>query len=306
MGRRLLDLPLGVALASVLAAADGWATPAEGMFQGPGGTLAYEVRGNGPGRPLVVINGGPGFDHTQLLLLPTAWDRLAQNRRVVFYDQRGTGHSFALKPGAPDTLDEQVADLESLRVHLKAETMDLLGHSSGGFIALAYAARYRDRVSHLVLVDSQPPKTAGARNLFGELFPDVVERQRAVESAKDRGDKDAPGELRRLRRTMLFYSPDNRDLYLKLAQQLPFNQQVNTALAQDMERFDLTADVKQFRMPVLVLTGRLDAVVPPSTAYTLHQEIPGSRFVVLERSGHLPFFEEPDVFARELDSFLAK
>jgi proline iminopeptidase len=278
----------------------------EGTFQGPGGTLAYEARGKGPGTPLVVINGGPGFDHTQLLLLPTAWDRLAQNRRVVFYDQRGTGRSFALKPGAPDTLEEQVADLEELRVHLKAERIDLLGHSSGGFIAMAYTARHATQVSHLILVDSQPPKTADARSLFGELFPEIVERQRAVESAKERGDKDAPGELRRLRRTMLFYSPDNRDLYLKLAQQLPFNQQVNTALSQDMERFDLTPEVKQFRMPVLVVTGRLDAVVSPSTAYTLHQEIPGSRFVVLERSGHLPFFEEPDAFARELDSFLTK
>jgi proline iminopeptidase len=306
MGRGLLDLPLAGALACFLAAGDGRATPAEATFQGPGGTLAYEVRGKGPGRPLVVINGGPGFDHTQLLLLPTAWDRLAQNRQVVFYDQRGTGRSSTLMPGAPDTLEEQVADLESLRGHLKAERIDLLGHSSGGFIAMAYAARHAAQLSHLILVDSQPPKIAGTRSLFGELFPEVVERQRAVESAKERGDKDAPGELRRLRRTMLFYSPDNRDLYLRLAQQLPFNQQVNTALSQDMERFDLTPDVKQFRMPVLVVTGRLDVVVPPSTAYTLHQEIPGSRFIVLERSGHLPFFEEPDAFARELDSFLAK
>jgi proline iminopeptidase len=268
--------------------------------------LAYEARGNAAGRPLVVINGGPGFDHTQLLLLPTAWDRLAQNRPVVFYDQRGTGRSFSLKPGAPDTLEEQVADLESLRVHLKAEKMDLLGHSSGGFIALAYTARHATRVSHLVLVDSKPPKTADARSLFGDVFPDVTERQRALESAKERGDKDAPSELRRLTRMMLFYSPDNRDLYLRLAQQLPFNPQVNTALSQDMERFDLTSDVKQFRMPVLVMTGRLDVVVPPSTAYKMHQDIPGSRFVVLERSGHLPFFEEPDAFAREVDSFVGK
>jgi proline iminopeptidase len=268
--------------------------------------LAYEVRGKGTGRPLVVINGGPGFDHTQLLLVPTAWDRLAQNRSVVFYDQRGTGRSFALKPGAPDTLEDQMADLESLRVHFKAETMDVLGHSSGGFIALAYAARHGAQVSHLVLVDSQPPKTADAPSLFGEIFPDVVERQRAAESAKERGDKDAPAELRRLRRTMLFYSPDNRDLYLKLAQGLAFSQQVNTALGQDMDRVDLTPDVKRFKMPVLVVTGRLDVVVPPATAHKMHQEIPGSRFVVFERSGHLPYFEEPDAFAREVEAFLGK
>jgi proline iminopeptidase len=268
--------------------------------------LAYEVRGKGPGKPLVVINGGPGFDHTQLLVLPTAWDRLAQHRPVVFYDQRGTGRSFALKPGAPDTLEEQVADLESLRVHLGAETIDVAGHSSGGYIAMAYAARHPSHVSRLVLVDSGPPKPPDARSLFGEMFPEIVERQSALKSSKEPGGKDVVVELRRLRRMMLFCSPDHRDLYLKLAANLAFSQQVNTALSEDIDRLDLTADVKKFRIPVMVVTGRLDVVVPPSIAYSIHQQIPGSRFVAFERSGHLPFFEEPDAFAQEVEAFLAK
>ena len=150
-----------VALACLLRAV-AWAGPTEGTFQGPGGTLFFEVRGSRSGKPLVVINGGPGFDHTQLLVMPAAWDKLAQNRPVVFYDQRGTGRSFALKPGAPDTLEDQVADLEALRAQLKAETIDVAGHSSGGYIAMAYAARHPTHISRLVLVDSGARTSTGS------------------------------------------------------------------------------------------------------------------------------------------------
>src|SRR5262249_53534949 len=57
-------------------------------FKGPGGTLYYEVKGSAPGVPLVVVNGGPGFDHSYLHV-SEAWDLLAKKRPVVFYDQRG-------------------------------------------------------------------------------------------------------------------------------------------------------------------------------------------------------------------------
>ncbi|MEQ1832517.1 MAG: alpha/beta hydrolase [Candidatus Eisenbacteria bacterium] len=61
-----------------------------------GVSLWYEVRGNAAGRPLVMVNGGPGFDHTYVLC-SDAWDQLAKSRRVVFYDQRGTGRSSAVR-----------------------------------------------------------------------------------------------------------------------------------------------------------------------------------------------------------------
>jgi proline iminopeptidase len=55
---------------------------------------------------------------------------------------------------------------------------------------------------------------------------------------------------------------------------------------------------------VLVVTGRFDANVAPSTAWKIHKAIPGSRFEVFEQSGHLPFFEEPEAFERSVDRFL--
>ena len=69
-------------------------------FTTPGGArIWYEVRGSAAGRPLIMVNGGPGFDHTYVLC-SDAWDTIARSRRVVFYDQRGNGRSGALKTGS--------------------------------------------------------------------------------------------------------------------------------------------------------------------------------------------------------------
>src|SRR6058998_2101409 len=67
-------------------------------FTTGGATIWYEIRGSATGRPLVMVNGGPGFDHTYVLC-SDAWDAIAGKRRVVFYDQRGTGRSGALAKG---------------------------------------------------------------------------------------------------------------------------------------------------------------------------------------------------------------
>ena len=79
-------------------------------FETYGVTIWYEVPGGGPGPPLLVANGGPGFDHTYLHC-GDCWDRLAKGRKVVFYDQRGNGRSSELQEGQSCTLADQIADL---------------------------------------------------------------------------------------------------------------------------------------------------------------------------------------------------
>jgi len=106
----------------------------------PDVTIAYEVRGDSTGVPLVVLNGGPGRSHDNLRVSPV-WDALARDRPVVLYDQRGTGRSTALKPGDACTLADQLGDLEALRAHLGSGQIDVLGHSWGGYLGMAYTAR---------------------------------------------------------------------------------------------------------------------------------------------------------------------
>ena len=278
-------------------------------FQAPGATLYVEVLGTAPGVPLVVVNGGPGFDHTyEHVAVPgttSAWDTLSARRRVVFYDQRGNGRSGALKPNQPCGLAEQIADLEAVRAHLGADQIDLLGHSWGGFLVMAYAARHPEHIRHLITVDSAAPKWTDTVFLFKDIFPEGSERSDAFTFADMLGDKAASEAGLREYLTWLFYSPEKRDAFVAQVQPGVFTKPVNEAVEHDASRFDLNPELRKFKFPTLVITGRYDINVAPSVAYKIHKAISGSQFAVFEKSGHLPFYEEPEAFVRVLEAFLA-
>jgi proline iminopeptidase len=287
------------------------AAPAEkgATFQAPSATLYVEVLGAAPGVPLVVVNGGPGFDHTyEHAAVPgatSAWETLAKKRRVVFYDQRGNGRSAALKTGQPCGLAEQIEDLEAVRAHLGADHIDLLGHSWGGFLVMAYAARHPEHIRHLITVDSAAPKWGDTVFLFKDIFPEGQERADGFTFADALGDKAASDAGIREYLTWLFYSPEKRDAFIAQIQPGVFTKAVNEAVEHDVQRFDLNPELRKFKFPTLVITGRFDINVAPSVAYKIHKAIPGSQFVVLEKSGHLPFYEEPEAFVRAIEAFLA-
>jgi proline iminopeptidase len=273
-------------------------------FETPGATIYYEVLGSAAGTPLVLANGGPGFDHTYFHLSP-AWDALAKNRRVVMYDQRGTGRSIGNHQAQTYTLKDQIDDLEAVRVHLGAAQIDLLGHSWGGYLVMAYAAAHPDRIAHLFIVDSAAPLWKDIIFLFKEVFPDVTERRDSYLFAEEMGDTKATDAELREYFNMLFYSTEKRDAFIASLPTSVFKRDVNKAVNADLDRFDLNPEIRKFKFPVMVITGRFDMNVAPVVAFKIHQEIPGSKFRAFERSGHLPFYEEPDAFVQAAEEFLA-
>jgi proline iminopeptidase len=281
----------------------GAAEPAGRSIDGPAGKLYVEVRGTAPGRPLVVVNGGPGFDHSYLVTSPV-WDEIAKTRRVVMYDQRGTGRSTPVKPGTPLTLKDQLADLEAVRKSLGAEEVDLLGHSYGGSLVMAYTARNPDRVKRLLIIDSAAPKWSETVFLFNQVYPDIAERMDGFEFGSQLGDAAAiDGGIHEYLQ-MLFWAPEHRDAFLRQFSPGAFRRHVNEVLDADMAHYDLNPEIKKFRMPVLVMTGRYDMNVAPVVAWKIHKAIPGSRLVIIDRSGHLPFYEEPERFKQAVEEFL--
>jgi proline iminopeptidase len=273
-------------------------------FEANGVTIWYEVRGAGAATPLIIVNGGPGFDHAYTHLGDPVWDRIARTRRVVFYDQRGNGRSSELKPGQSCTLADQIADLDALRAQLGTEKLALLGHSWGGYLVMAYAARHPEHLEKLIIVDSAAPKLADTKFMFNDFFPDTVEKQDRFTFADTLGDKNATAEGLKLYMTMLFYSPEKRDAALPRLAASDYHKAVNEAIVADLGRFDLNPELPKYRFPTLVVTGRYDINVAPSVAWKIHKAIPGSQFVVFERSGHIPYYEEPEPFAKMLEGFL--
>src|SRR5689334_23196065 len=114
---------------------------------------ALYYRELGQGRPILVLHGGPDFDHTYLL---PDLDCLADSARLLYYDQRGRGKSAAGVQPADVSMQSEIADLESLRIYFGWESIAVLGHSWGGLLALEYAIRHPDRVSHLILLNTAP------------------------------------------------------------------------------------------------------------------------------------------------------
>jgi proline iminopeptidase len=269
----------------------------------PDTTLYYEVRGSAGGVPLIVLNGGPGRSHNIILVSP-AWDALARDRTLVFYDQRGTGRSRALQAGDTCTVADQVADLGALRAHLGADRVDLLGHSWGGYLAMAYTARYGTRVRRLVLVDSAAPRIKDTVILFRAVFPDLAERRVPLRAAVARGERGALDAEERLYLSMLCYAPEKRDALLAMADLTDFSADVARALNADLLDADLRSALPRFAQPALVITGRYDMNVAPSVAYGIYKAMPNARFVVFERSGHMPFYEEADAFVETVQRFL--
>ena len=272
-------------------------------FSTGGVTIWYEVRGTASGQPLIMVNGGPGFDHTYVLC-SDAWDVLARGRRVVFYDQRGNGRSSALKPTQSCTLADQVADLEALRSQLGAAQVDLLGHSWGGYLVMAYAARHPEHVAHLIIADSAAPKWSDTEFIFKYIFPETTEHQGQLDFFDTLGDSAAGKQSLREYLGMLFVSTAKRDEFVSHAATYRYTRKVNAALNADLGQFDMWPVLPTFRMPTLVLTGRYDINVAPSTAWKIHKAIPGSQWEVFEQSGHLPYFEEPEKFVRVVEGFL--
>src|SRR5262245_43369165 len=94
--------------------------------------LGYETFGTrGTALPVIAVNGGPGLSHAYMVQ-NDLWERVAKNRLVVFYDQRGIGSSKRLQPGASQSMDAQVADLEAVRQTLGLDKVTLVGDSMAG------------------------------------------------------------------------------------------------------------------------------------------------------------------------------
>jgi proline iminopeptidase len=271
--------------------------------------LGYETFGaqpassSGTAIPVIVVNGGPGLSHAYMVQ-NDLWQRIARNRLVVLYDQRGTGASKRLQPGSSQTMEAQVADLDAVRHSLGLEKVAFVGDSYGGLLVMAYAAAHPDHVAKLVLSDSPGPSWKSIVHVLPEVFPDV-EEENAQEQQRLGPATDAAAQagLRNHFR-MIFYSPEKRDAYMSHMGDLGYEPAVAQAVGRSTADLDLTSKLGGFKFPVLVITGRYDMNVAPLTAWRLAHAIPGAKLVFFEQSGHLPAYEEPDKYVAVLEEFL--
>jgi len=266
------------------------------------GVRLFERRA-GAGPAVVVLHGGPGAHHDYLL---PGFDRLAQGRTLIYYDQRGGGRS-AVPREVPVGWREQVADLEALRQVWGLERLALAGYSWGGLLAVLYALEHPGRVSHLALI-SPAPCWRSARADFEARFAarsmaPAIRSMRETLQASGLKERDPEAYRRRLFELSVagyFHDPARvRDL-------TPFRVTGRTQqeVWDSLGDYDLRDRLPGLRIPAVVLHGDDDPI--PAESAHLTARLLGAAFHLLPACGHVPYVEAADEFARILDAFLPR
>ena len=260
-------------------------------FESTDGTrLAYHRAGDGD--PLICVPGGPMQASAYLGDL----GGLSAHRSLVLLDLRGTGESDA--PADPRTyrLDRQVEDIEALRAHLGLETIDLLGHSAGGSLAVLYATRHPDRVRRLVLITPSPRVVAleisdQAWAAFERIWAGrATEAEWAAIAPFTRGHWDAANQAHAEQED----AQTNEDAAMVYY----------SAGAADPEA--ARSAVAKLPAPVLLLAGQYDVALPPAIAADYAALFAEAELAVQPAAGHYPWLDDPRAFTETIAAFLRR
>ena len=278
------------------------------MKTADGRTLGYHEMGHGP--VLVCHPGGPGFSALYFGDLAGLWERFT----LVLLNPRGTGSSDRPKDPRAYEIEDYVSDLEELRVHLGLERLLLLGHSHGGVVAQAYAARYPGRVERLVLASTLarfgPPQQEAMREGMDKRsgqpwYADAMAALEAEQEGKFASDEEM-AELIWREQPLYFahYGAAEAGYIDTLRAETPNADSLRFFNENIFETFDLRGELGAITAPTLVITGEEDFICGPVCAEEIAAGIKGARKVIVGDSGHSIFIEQPEEFEREVAEFL--
>lgn len=268
-------------------------TPASGRITLAGAELAFVSAGHGP--PLLLLHGWGGSARYWQSTLA----RLAQQYTVYACDLPGHGASPPLNEAATS---ERFAELvlAFADAHGLAQ-FDLNGHSFSAGVAAFVAARQPDRVRRLVLTCFSTFRDERERR--------VVERIHHVMSLWLALRRPWMAQRRWFYRTVarrFFYRLPSDDALLaaNLADFLATDRRTALETARSASNPAITAALRAIQVPTLVVGARRDQVMPPPGTPVVADLIPAARLVWIERCGHLPMIERPDVYLPLLEAFL--
>jgi len=257
-----------------------------------GRTLAWHERGSGP--PLLCHPGGPGCSAEYFGGLPD----LAEERTLLLLDPRGTGDSDRPADRSNYALETYAGDVEAVRAHLGLDRIDVLGHSHGGFVAMAWAGAHPDRVGRLVLASTAPRFTDAIRTRRSQrvaehqgqpYFADAMAALRAHQAGEYRTDEELARLFERESRALAPLGADSADVMVTLARSgtnADALRHFNDHVAGGM---NLAPGLARVNAPTLVITGAADPM-GAAAADELMEALPNGTLAVVP-GDHFPFLE---------------
>jgi pimeloyl-ACP methyl ester carboxylesterase/DNA-binding CsgD family transcriptional regulator len=225
---------------------------------------------------------------------------LADGHTVLRYDERGCGLSD--RDVEDLSLGARVADLEAVIDAAGLERFALLGMSQSGPVAIAYAARHPERVSHLILF-----ATYARGRLRRDPSPSAREQAQLMVSLIRMGWGQGEPAFRRLFTTLFIPDASAEQMeWFDDLQRVTTDPETAVRIRHARNHDDVTREAVRIVSPTLVLHARDDALAPFSEGRLLATLIPGARFVPLESRNHILLADEPawERFRAELAAFL--
>jgi len=268
------------------------------------GSLELYYEEHGSGDPLLLIMGLAADSQAWMFQVPD----FAQRYRTIAFDNRGVGRSS--KPAGPYTIHEMADEAAGLLDVLSIPRAHVVGVSMGGMIAQELVLRHPEKVRGLVLACTYPEPDSD------------VEQRRQFSLTQFGGSVDASGAMK------IDVSAINPLMFLQQLLPTVFNQAfIDRELPKLMQVFSgalqwgfsmeailgqvaavmshrATDRLHQIKSPTLVITGDADRLVPPANSDILAREIAGAKLVKIPGGSHGFNFETPELFNREVLSFL--
>lgn len=249
-----------------------------------------------------LVHGGPGADHTSYR---PVFSPLSHKMQLVYFDHRGQGRSAR---GAKETytLDNNVEDTEALRQYLGLDKIVVLGTSYGGMVALSYAVRYPQHVSHLIVIATVADSRflTRAQEILSERG---TEEQKAITQRLWDGTFENEEQLRKFFQVMMpmysfTYDPNSRqeasDKTILSADA------INVAFGNFLRSYNVLDQLHKITSPTLVIAGRHDWICPPEFSEEIARKIPNSDLRIFENSSHLIRVDEPEALRDTIAGFL--
>jgi proline iminopeptidase len=278
----------------------------EGRVEVTGGSIWYEIIGEGSGTPLIVLHGGPGSTGRGLEIVAP----LGDDRPVVIYDQLGCGYSDRPEDLSLWQLDRFVEELAQLREALGLHEVHILGHSWGTMLAASYLLTKPSGVKSVIF--SSPclsaPRWEADQAIHLKGFPQ--ELQEVVARCEVEGTTDSE-EYQEAMKTYYKRHMCRIDQLVAKDPERPFGAHVYNTMwgpsefcaTGNLKIYDVTSRLHEIDIPTLFLCGRYDETRPETLAY-YHSLIPGSEMHVFEQSAHKAYFEETEEYLRVVGEFL--
>ncbi len=225
---------------------------------------------------------------------------LAESQRVIALDLRG--HGLSGKTDEGHRLDQYARDVHHLLAELDLAEVTVVGWSMGASVILSYLTQFgTDRIRSVAFVE-QSPRYLSAPDWEYPLAGGYSPEDLAAFNQNLLFDR--PSAAKRFIQSIFAEAPPAETIDEMYAETTKTPTAVAIASMTDMTYTDLRPALEKVTVPALLLYGEQSKLFPGDLGGWLQGQIPDSKLVRFEQSGHCPFWEEPEKFNREVADFV--